>query len=817
MSQASEGVDNDAAQKETHDAKDIKNVQTTSLLTLNKQRELLKTPVVKISAKLYKVTNNKKIKYRKIEDKKEISSYDEDTAVNTPVIADTDLNQTKLSAKESVLLNDADKNTEKLEAIPAPTNETKNDSDTSLPPLSKPQEPKNTPKKVGTLHEVITDNMNTPNISPKKIRKSKDKKKNRVNNENTEINTQVTTDKHCTQPKLSAKKKVLQNDTDKNVEKVEVVPGSINKTKKDSSDANLLKSTKKSCSLKYSNENEKLSNTLVKIKEASPAKLSEKRVYEVETENNKDDGNLPITPKNKKQKKSRIETELSIDMVEGHPFLKSETAKRLTRTNVMETRVKRKTVIDKLNKSKLETPKTSKKNKKCSPSLNSTITVEDSQDMALNVSPQNVMDELPCSEDVIESSQDSTMTTICVKAKKQTPKRLPVVAIQKITLPIRQTQNLIQDCTILDKPDEDNHERTDIELPQNKSVESDKNVRDLTENMDTEPIGDLKNTSDLTENMDTEPLAANETVEVITLSETLPTPVTVNSESEPVIGPETQELAEADTQPNDPIQFEKWEMNKPLLTSPIHISNPPESLTIEDINTENDTTHRLPEAALVMANMDDTTEVSSPCKDDNQRKQDFLNNTVEISPIKVQSPDRRKKSPSPETSTDFVVIQLSSPVHSNGEPFDKQCSPEFFTEEKVSPTKQNASPPRVEVTVTNSSPSPSLSLKKNRPTSGRAAQMFGLLSMTSNIEIKKLPAKPGLRFSNFKNAKVDSAVEQNLSMGENYLELQRPLPTVTCSPSGPILKRKHFEIMDDSITSPAKVCFLCLINKPIKH
>ncbi|KOB73413.1 Uncharacterized protein OBRU01_10771 [Operophtera brumata] len=586
---------------------------------------------------------------------------------------------------------------------------------------------------------------------------------------------------------------------------------------------------KKSVTQRETNENDVNSDSVTtplnENKEASQDKVSQKK-QDLQTENNKNEQNLGVTPKNKvkdvtqksstkKSKKSRIESELMIDTVEGHPFLKVQSEnKRITRKFFIETEnsSRRKSLAEKLNKSKMgATRKTSKKTKekKTSSTLN-TVTVEDSQDRR-SISPEDaVMAEPPCSEDIIESSQDSTITTISVKSSKRTPKLIPFVALEKVVAGTTETQDLLEDSVIIN---EKNHEGTDIELLQNKTAEVDKNTANFTENMDTEPIGDNENTTDLTENMDTEQLGYDIA------------PNDFDVTSEPVVGPETQELAEADTQLNDPDDFvgleifEVTRQRQPFIYPSDTVIPEPQAIQDSDIKLS------LPHGALILANIDNTNEVSSPFKDDSQRKQDFLNNTLEISPIKILSPDREKESPSPENSSDFVVIKLTSPVQSNGEPFQTQGSPEFFSEDKVSPDKRNASPPRADVTVTNTSPSSSLSLKKNRPQvrpGGRAAQMLGLLCVNSDLKITKVcertepeeskkagtstPARRNLRILYNSAGDVgDNLPEQSVGEGEldNFLKLKRTLPTVTSSPSGPILKRKLVDIIDEATASPA--------------
>uniref|UniRef100_A0A2A4JXK7 Telomere-associated protein Rif1 N-terminal domain-containing protein n=1 Tax=Heliothis virescens TaxID=7102 RepID=A0A2A4JXK7_HELVI len=541
------------------------------------------------------------------------------------------------------------------------------------------------------------------------------------------------------------------------------------------------------------------------------------------------------TTKKKSVRKSRIEKELAIDMVEGHPFLKMQSQKRLTRKTLESTGTgRRKSLVEKLNKSKSEVSssksekKSKEKTKDSDSSTNSSITVEDSEDKDAEMKDQtSFSDDLPDSEDVIESSQDSTITTISVKSTKKSSKKIPVVTIEKINLfpdkqiDITESQSIL-DCAVIGAPEptKDNQENKDdskdIEFPLNKSVPEDSIPVDLTENMDTEPI----NEKDLSD--------------VIIINEDIPAPVTISSD-ETVVGPETQEMAEADTQPTDPTSFMEVD-NVQRDTSNVIVvditdscndTDKEESLTKDQtdenpINPSDNRTLTLPESACVVLEKEGGSSSPSAFGDEAKRKQDFLNNTLEISPIKNMSPERNKKSPSPETSTDYVVITLSSPVHSNGEPYEKGGSPEVFTEDKVSPDKRDLSPPRVEITVTNTSPSSSLSLKKNRPqvrSGGRAAQMLGLCCVPDKVqaiinqekleteEIKKnsttsTPARRNLRILyNSVSENIEPPSENEDS--ENFLRFRRSLPAVDSSPSGPILKRKLVEMADDATISPA--------------
>nr|XP_021185071.2 telomere-associated protein RIF1 [Helicoverpa armigera] len=541
-----------------------------------------------------------------------------------------------------------------------------------------------------------------------------------------------------------------------------------------------------------------------------------------------------LTTKKKSIRKSRIEKELAIDMVEGHPFLKMQSQTRLTRKALESTGGRRKSLFEKLNKSKSEVSsgksdkKSKEKTKDSDSSANSSVTVEDSEDKDVEMKDQtSFSDELPDSEDVIESSQDSTITTISVKSTKKSSKKIPVVTLEKMNL-FQDVQKYtvesqsILDCAVIGvqestKGNQGNKDDSkDIEFSLNKTVAEDKIEANLTENMDTEPIDD-------------------KVLSVIIINDDIPTPVTISSD-ETEVGPETQELAEADTQPTDPTSLMEVD-NVQKDTSNVTVIN----ITNDDCNnTEKEgslTKDRIDENVVnpsdnrtltlsesVCAELEKESGSSSPSAigDEAKRKQDFLNNTLEISPIKNMSPERSTKSPSPETSSDFVVITLSSPVHSNGEPYEKGGSPEVFTEDKVSPDKRDLSPPRVEVTVTNTSPSSSLSLKKNRPqvrSVGRAAQMLGLCCVPDKVqaiinqekleteEIKKTsttstPARRNLRILyNSVSENIEPPTENEDS--EHFLKFRRSLPAVDSSPAGPILKRKLVEIADDATISPA--------------
>lgn len=540
-------------------------------------------------------------------------------------------------------------------------------------------------------------------------------------------------------------------------------------------------------------------------------------------------------------RKSRIEKELAIDMVEGHPYLKMQSQKRLTRKALEGGAGRRKRLVEKLNKSKSEIKsdkKTKEKNKDsdCS-SSNSSLTVDDSQGQASVKDQTSFTEDLPYSDDVIESSQDSSITVLAGKPKKAKQK-VPYVTLNKIKIiPNADKSNdsqSILDCVMVNVPEsaKSNQEsKDDSELPLNKTASESQSQADLTENMDTEPVDD----KDLSQ--------------VMIIDDDVPAPLTISSD-ETEAGPETQEIAEADTQPTDPNDFMEVNMVHKttgtsltvvdITTDEISSNNKRKSLTKDEsfkekpVNPPEDVTITLSDSAVVELEKESGASSPSSFGDEAKRKQDFLNNTLEISPIKNMSPEKNKKSPSPETSSDYVVITLSSPVNSNGEPLEKCGSPEVFTEEKISPDKRDQSPPRVEVTVTNTSPSSSLSLKKNRPqvrAGGRGAQMLGLCCVPDKVQVivnqekaeteetkktsaSSTPARRNLRILyNSVSENIEPPNENEDS--EQFLKLRRSLPAVDSSPAGPILKRKLVEIADDATISPASKVSILLVKEII--
>ncbi|XP_046965286.1 telomere-associated protein RIF1 [Vanessa cardui] len=516
-----------------------------------------------------------------------------------------------------------------------------------------------------------------------------------------------------------------------------------------------------------------------------------------------DKNKLPDVQKSSKKsvtKKSRIEKELAIDMVEGHPFLKVQSEKRLTRKAISNSPRTRKSLSEKCTKKKLEmkTPKADKKTK----DKERSISIKETQ----NTNTEDTM----ASQDVIESSQDSTITTISVKSCKSIGKKVVDASLNSTKCDNEtETQNLLEDSPNIGFSAHA-ESKDDIELPLNKTVDE-KSLIDLTENMDTEPI-----------NVDDEVIIIND-------DDDQSIPVSIEDKS---VEQNTQNTALAETQSLDPSIFINEEENN---VPKVNIVNDKEA-ALKESSAENVIDNDVTNASLNATSSEETKTMTdsvlatiekedsnAQLKDEEQRKQDFFNNTLEISPIKTLSPVRDKKSPSPETSSDYVVIKLSSPVQSNGEPFDKMESPEFFTEEKISPDKRDQSPPREEVSVTNTSPSSSLSLKKNRPqvrSGGRAAQMLGLcvpdrlqtiMMSEKSLDGEEIKKSPSLNTSARRNLRIlynsstgetnDNSDEQEDS--ENFLKFKRNLPSTDCSPSGPILKRKLIDITDETTASPA--------------
>ncbi|CAH0748354.1 unnamed protein product [Diatraea saccharalis] len=569
--------------------------------------------------------------------------------------------------------------------------------------------------------------------------------------------------------------------------------------------------------------------------------------------------NCKSTVKKRDVKKSRIEKELAIDTVEGHPLLKNNSERRVTRKAVTPlNNTRRKTLTEKLNKSKSDiknqpknsTPNSKKQDKNRTSDESEKSCELESIDSSHRLSQTSsvVPEDFTLSEDVIESSQDSTLTTITT-SKRNVNKRVSVI-VEKC--PLISTKNCIKAAEShsnqnnVESPDDSSiHKKSyrfdkedDSVFPQNKTINEN---LDSTDNMDTEPIDDksieLKDScpSDVIIINDDEelPILINtedecvraETQEIVEANtqptDSRETQEIAEADTQPTDPSETQEIAEADTQPTDPSDFVEDKIcdNEPTIIQRVES----ESNVAENVNINDNEIKSCSEPINISSETDnDSDTVSSPFKDDEQRKRDFLDNTLQISPIKTMSPVRENKSPSPETSNDYVVIQLSSPVQSNGEPFEKCNSPEIFTDDKVSPDKRDLSPPREEINVNNnSSPSSSLSLRKNKPqvrSGGRAAQMLGLCvpdrlqtiihtERSETEEPKKsspsnTPARRNLRILYNSVGENNENSEENED-SENFLKFKRSLPTSDCSPSGPILKRKLAEITDEATITPA--------------
>lgn len=587
------------------------------------------------------------------------------------------------------------------------------------------------------------------------------------------------------------------------------------------------------------------------------------------------------------KKTSRIEKQLMIDMVQGNILLQAPKGERCSRKKMSSSGkvIKKRRLPEKMSrigfKSARKTEMKTKEKIKSSTSaiepLPTSVIVVESQDKLPRSS-----DELPASEDIIESSQDSSIPTISVKSTKNSSKKIPIVKINRsremesllnsseskrlfkdsniqitdttppqpenlIVLPpinnnpcmavdpsnvtaeyrkMCATQKIRDDfnnVTMVNDSVTSQHEIDDISLPKNKTMlEEEKTEIELTENMDTQPFEDKSECSDvITGNNHHTPIEI------------------VYTEELPLDGPETQEIAEVDT---EPINLDSQLLNSTqdkLIDA--EIENEMLKRDKEEVTkmTEKRLTPTMFEAAEApLTNLVEPNNACSPLQDATQKKKDFLNDTIEISPIKTLSPVREEKLLSPETSANYVVIKLTSPVQSNGEPFnEKYDSPEIFTEEKVYPDKRDQSPPRIEVPVANTSPSTSLSLKKNRlqmRSSGRAAQMLGLCApdkleaimnsdkSVESEETKKsstsisTPARRNLRIlynsvgdSDYNEDNDNQVNESDQEENASFLKFKRMLPSANSSPAGPILKRKLVDITDETTVSPASKVITC--------
>ncbi|XP_068630058.1 telomere-associated protein RIF1-like [Battus philenor] len=528
--------------------------------------------------------------------------------------------------------------------------------------------------------------------------------------------------------------------------------------------------------------------------------------------NNVDESTPKLNVSKVGKRRSRIEKELAIDMVEGHPFLTINSEKRLTRkavTEISPAAVKRKSFIEKITKPKVDN-KEQKSDKKLKDKNKSNRTSDETQSDFVEVFCTTQ------SQDIIESSQDSTISTISVKSTKKnkkqnaTPEHCNEISKDLNKLDQALARSIENDIDLKNKTllIENND---DTELPGNKTLIE--NKVELTVEMETEPIDKNITSSDIRQTSDDPAI-------VINTDDTY-----IDSGTENTADCETQclELEQSLKETNLSLQLESQsQLEAPEELTTIAKNDSNEENDTADISTQSLNSQLINETSNVLQEKNVSTNCS-PLKDEARRKQDFMNNTLEISPIKTLSPvHEEKNSPVPETSSDFVVITLSSPVQSNGEPFDKTESPEIFTNDKVLPDERDQSPPRDGIIMNNSSPSSSLSLKKNRPqvrSGGRAAQMLVLCVPdrvpTINTQEKSVDSEEGKRSMGMntsarRNLRIlYNSVGENSEMcdenedSDNFLKLKRCLPTTDSSPSGPILKRKLNDIIDESTISPA--------------
>ncbi|XP_077284270.1 rap1 interacting factor 1 [Arctopsyche grandis] len=211
--------------------------------------------------------------------------------------------------------------------------------------------------------------------------------------------------------------------------------------------------------------------------------------------------------------------------------------------------------------------------------------------------------------------------------------------------------------------------------------------------------------------------------------------------------------------------------------------------------------------------------VSSPCKDDIQdRNRELLNNTVDISPIKgvtFSTDDSPIRKTSPDKA-DTTVANTPKEVSQSNSPL-VLTSPDLFSSEKISPNKDNVpvkqiSPPKVNTPmITHNARNNWLSIKH---VGSRTAQMLSLCMINDKIEDddgnsaatddasnnrKSVPSTNSERWDgvlNFNNiSNKESADMQPL------LEFTKLIPSLSASPIGPILKRKLEN--DDLTISPS--------------
>lgn len=494
----------------------------------------------------------------------------------------------------------------------------------------------------------------------------------------------------------------------------------------------------------------------------------------------------------KKDVQTKLLKKLGIDMVNGNPFLEEPIQSRRTRRVSQDSVTKTKKNVNKNSATKINTKNTSNKKLK----LDQLGT--DVNDVTFESSiSSDTSNHLPSSEDFIESSQATALSIVSTTRRRRScsvkSSNDLTANVSKIILP---TSEINVTATMDTEP------LIDVEnIIDNNKSENKINSNDDTAGMETQSlvisqyISEKSNltATDITASIDTEPLPS---IELVAISED----PTIQSESpeKSVVGSETQEIAEANTEPIDP--------------------------SICNRTAELDTT--------ITINGDDVNDslscLSSPFKDEHQRNEIFLNNTLNISPIQTMKA-KHDEERTPEKSEDFVIIKLSSPVRSNGEPIYEHDSPEIFTNDKISPSKAEQSPSKAVEPLVNMSPS----LKKNRlqvRPSGRAAQILNLCQTDKrntvinnekiNEETKKVPLTPAKRnLQMFYNMNSENTTNENSDTGCNkkFLKLKRPLPSADSSPIGPILKRKLENNYDTPVSPASKKKRVSFHDPPVSN
>ncbi|XP_047512008.1 uncharacterized protein LOC125054284 isoform X2 [Pieris napi] len=385
------------------------------------------------------------------------------------------------------------------------------------------------------------------------------------------------------------------------------------------------------------------------------------------------------------------------------------------------------------------------------------------------------------SQDIIESSQDSSVTAVSVVSTKNGTNRASVSSHN-------------EDKYISDFRDnfEDPSSPSDVcdsVLPENDTV-----LRpNLTAEEADSEVFDAQ--TDVTEALDTEPTNTQYRAQIEDECE-------LTSETNLCLESSTQSTADADTIPvNFTIDIIKEEVIDSKANEFTKLCPTNSTKRVEEVS--NAAFVSSVDARPTVESTEPTErrdEASSPLRDDERRRRDFLDDTLEISPIRTMSPLMRERTPSPETSGDYVVVNLTSSVLLNGEPADPVDSPEVFTEDNTD--ARDPSPPRGEPAGSEgrSGSGPNPKRKPRVRPAGRAAQMLGLCVHNGD----GLPPDETSR-STIRNLKrsADVGSSDEADDGEPFLRLGRVLPAVDSSPCGPILKRKHAVIAEDSAPSPA--------------